>query len=87
MAQSYRFYEAKLPMVDEAVMCSVKQVDDVSAYVELLEYNNIQGMVLISELSRRRIRSVQKLLKVGRNEVLVVIRVDPDKGEPANPGR
>jgi len=74
-------------MVDEAVMCSVKQVDDVSAYVELLEYNNIQGMVLISELSRRRIRSVQKLLKVGRNEVLVVIRVDPDKGEPANPGR
>lgn len=38
-------------------------------------------MILLSELSRRRIRSVQKLIRVGRNEVVVVMRVDPDKGE------
>jgi translation initiation factor 2 subunit 1 len=37
-------------------------------------------MVLLSELSRRRIRSVQKHIRVGRNEVVVVMRVDPDKG-------
>ena len=37
-------------------------------------------MILLSELSRRRIRSVQKLIRVGRNEVVVVMRVDPDKG-------
>jgi translation initiation factor 2 subunit 1 len=36
---------------------------------------------LLSELSRRRIRSVQKLIRVGRNEVVVVMRVDPDKGK------
>jgi translation initiation factor 2 subunit 1 len=46
-----------------------------------LEYDNIEGMILLSELSRRRIRSVQKILRVGRNEVVVVMRVDPDKGE------
>ena len=46
-----------------------------------LEYDNIEGMILLSELSRRRIRSVQKLIRVGRNEVVVVMRVDPDKGE------
>lgn len=34
------------------------------AYVSLLEYNNIEGMILLSELSRRRIRSVNKLIKV-----------------------
>jgi len=50
------------------------------AYVKLLEYDNIEGMILLSELSRRRIRSVQKLIRVGRNEVVVVMRVDPDKG-------
>ena len=33
------------------------------AYVSLLEYNNIEGMILLSELSRRRIRSVTKLIK------------------------
>lgn len=33
------------------------------AYVSLLEYNGIEGMILLSELSRRRIRSVSKLIK------------------------
>lgn len=50
------------------------------AYVNLLEYNNIEGMILLSELSRRRIRSINKLIRVGRNECVVVIRVDKDKG-------
>ena len=40
----------------------------------------ILGMILLSELSRRRIRSVNKLIRVGRNECVVVIRVDKDKG-------
>lgn len=48
-----------------------------------LEYDNIEGMILLSELSRRRIRSIQKLIRVGRNEVVVVMRVDKEKGEPA----
>lgn len=34
------------------------------AYVQLLEYDNIEGMILLSELTRRRIRSVSKLIKV-----------------------
>jgi len=50
------------------------------AYVKLLEYDNIDGMILLSELSRRRIRSIQKLIRVGRNEVAVVLRVDKEKG-------
>lgn len=50
------------------------------AYVKLLEYDEIDGMILLSELSRRRIRSIQKLIRVGRNEVVVVLRVDKEKG-------
>jgi translation initiation factor 2 subunit 1 len=46
-----------------------------------LEYDNIEGMILLSELSRRRIRSIQKLIRVGRNEVVVVLRVDKEKGQ------
>ena len=37
-------------------------------------------MILLSELYRRRIRSIQKLIRVGRNEVVVVLRVDKEKG-------
>lgn len=54
------------------------------AYVKLLEYDNIDGMILLSELSRRRIRSIQKLIRVGRNEVVVVLRVDKEKGLSLN---
>ena len=57
-----------------------RQIAEMGAYVKLLEYDNIDGMILLSELSRRRIRSIQKLIRVGRNEVVVVLRVDKEKG-------
>jgi translation initiation factor 2 subunit 1 len=55
------------------------KIAEMGAYVKLLEYDNIDGMILLSELSRRRIRSIQKLIRVGRNEVVVVLRVDKEK--------
>ena len=60
------------------------QIAEMGAYVKLLEYDDIDGMILLSELSRRRIRSIQKLIRVGRNEVVVVLRVDKDKGTSYN---
>ncbi|KAI3458505.1 hypothetical protein Pfo_015168 [Paulownia fortunei] len=75
-----RMYEAKYPEVDQAVMIQVKSMADSGAYVSLLEYNNIEGMILFSELSRRRIRSISSLIKVGRIEPVMVLRVDKEKG-------
>ncbi|KAK1307286.1 hypothetical protein QJS10_CPA10g01437 [Acorus calamus] len=75
-----RMYEARYPEVDMAVMIQVKNIADMGAYVSLLEYNNIEGMILFSELSRRRIRSVSSLIKVGRQEPVMVLRVDKEKG-------
>ncbi len=37
-------------------------------------------MILLSELSRRRIRSINRLVRVNRTEVVMVIRVDKEKG-------
>jgi len=75
-----RFYEQRFPEVEDVVMCSVRSIADMGAYVDLLEYKDIEGMILLSELSRRRIRSINKLIRVGRSECVVVIRVDKDKG-------
>ena len=75
-----RMYEQKFPEVDDLVMVSVKSISEMGAYVSLLEYNDIEGMILLSELSRRRIRSIPKLIRVGRQEVVVVLRVDREKG-------
>lgn len=80
-----RYYKKELPDVDEVVMCQVQQIAEMGAYVKLLEYDGAEGMILLSELSRRRIRSIQKLIRVGRNEVVVVLRVDKEKGELRDP--
>lgn len=75
-----RFYENKFPEIESVVMVNVRNIADMGAYVSLMEYNNIEGMILLSELSRRRIRSIHKLIRVNRNEVVMVLRVDKEKG-------
>ncbi|CAF1524031.1 unnamed protein product, partial [Rotaria sordida] len=49
-------------------------------FVNLLEYNNQEAMILSTELSRRRIPSITSLVRIGRKEVAVVLRVDPLRG-------
>ncbi|KAB1214523.1 Eukaryotic translation initiation factor 2 subunit alpha [Morella rubra] len=71
-----RMFEAKYPEVDMAVMIQVKNISHMGAYASLLEYDNIGGMIMFSELSRRRIRSVSSLIKVGRIEPAMVLRVN-----------
>ncbi|RKP23129.1 translation initiation factor eIF2 alpha subunit [Syncephalis pseudoplumigaleata] len=75
-----RFYENRFPEVEDVVMVNVRDIAEMGANVHLLEYDNADGMILLSELSRRRIRSIQKLIRIGRNEVVVVLRVDKEKG-------
>lgn len=79
-SQDCRMYEQKYPEIDDVVMVQVKNVAEMGAYVSLLEYNNIEGMILLSELSRRRIRSISSLIRVGRQEPVTVVRVDKQKG-------
>jgi translation initiation factor 2 subunit 1 len=80
MSFSCRYYAQKYPEIDDVVMVKVTSIAEMGAYVHLLEYNNIEGMILLSELSRRRIRSINKLVRVGKTEPVVVIRVDKEKG-------
>ncbi|KAM1393302.1 hypothetical protein ACFX10_029112 [Malus domestica] len=75
-----QMYETRYPDVDMAVMIQVKNIFDVGACVSLLEYNNIKGMIFFSELSRRWIWSVSSLIKVGRIEPVMVLKVDKCHG-------
>lgn len=58
----------------------ISRITDIGVYVNLLEYNEIQGFIPASELSRRRIRSIPKFVQVGKIEPSVVTRVDEEKG-------
>lgn len=76
-----RYYENEYPPQDSYTMVKVLSVAEMGAYVSLLEYDNIEGMVLLSELSRKRIKSLNNVARVGKVECVVVLRVDTDKGK------
>lgn len=79
MPLSCRYYENQFPAENDVVVAVVTSINNSGSYVVLPEYDNAVGMILHSELSRRRIRSINKLVRVGRSDIVLVIRVDPDK--------
>ena len=45
-----RFYEKRFPEVDDIVMAQIYDVQEMmGAYVHLLEYNNISGLIMSTE--------------------------------------
>ncbi len=44
MPLSCRFYKHKFPECDEVVMVNVRQIAEMGSYVNLLEYNKIEGL-------------------------------------------
>jgi translation initiation factor 2 subunit 1 len=79
--QSGRFYENEFPEIETHVLVKVLKIDDKSgAYVSLLEYDGREAMINLSEISKRRIRSMTKILRIGSTEVCLVASVDEDKG-------
>ena len=49
-------------------------------YVALLEYNGINGMMPINEYTTTMRKAIHRAMKVGKKEILRVIRVDKEKG-------
>jgi len=74
-----RDYENILPECGSPTLVSIKDSNEMGIYVSLLEFDEIEGLLLFSEVSRRRIRSMAKLIKKGKKEIVSVIRVDNDK--------
>jgi len=80
VALSGFFFERKVPDPDELVMVRVNAIDDMGVLCSLLEYNNLEGFLPLSEISRKRMRSVLRHVRVGQKQVLGVLRVDTERG-------
>lgn len=89
-----RFYEQVYPQQGDLVyvrnkmkinkyfliQCKVDEILDYGAFVKLLEYDGIRGLILSGDITRKRVNLVNRLLKVGKDEVFHVVRVDVQKG-------
>jgi translation initiation factor 2 subunit 1 len=71
------FYQKRVPDPGEYVAIKITEITEVGVNASLLEYGNIQGMILLSEVSRKRIVSIHKYFTVGKIDYAEVIRVDP----------
>jgi translation initiation factor 2 subunit 1 len=68
------------PSIGTVTVAFIREIKEMGAYCLLSEYGNSLGMLMMSELSRKRIRSLNKFIKTGKTEVVVVIRVNLEKG-------
>ncbi len=67
------------PKRRELVIATVTKVNPFSAVARLDEYDNKEGMIHISEISRRWIKDIKKAIKVGQKIVAAVMNVDKEK--------
>lgn len=68
------------PVEEEIVLCRVNKIYPNSVFADLLEYDNLSGIVYISEVAPGRIRNLRDYVSDGRQIVCKVLRVDVQKG-------
>ena len=71
----------ELPEQGEIVLATITKIMDHGAYVTLDEYDGIQGFLHISEIAPGWIRSVNKFVREGDKKVLLVKKVNPERGD------
>ena len=71
----------EMPEQGEIVLATISKVMDHGAYVTLDEYDDIQGFLHISEIAPGWIRSVNRFVKDGEKKVLLVKKVNPNRGD------
>lgn len=68
-----------LPDAGELVVTTIARVVPYGAYATLDEYNDVEGLLHISEVSSRWVKNIRNHVRERQKTVLKVLRVDPDK--------
>lgn len=74
-----RYHEKELPSEGEIVVGKISKVTELGVFIQIIEYGNIEGLIVVGELTRKRINNAQKAVKTGKIEVAMVSRVDKEK--------
>src|SRR6202162_1959880 len=71
----------ELPERGDIVLCTVREITPHGIYVDLDEYNGINGFLHISEISTGWVRHIDKVAKPQQKLVLKVIRAERSRRE------
>lgn len=74
------YYQNKYPKVGDIVMTKVTEIHPTFAYVSLVEYDNINGIIVASEVSTKLYKAMSRFLTIGKLQAAEVLNVDEVKG-------
>ncbi len=69
-----------LPAEGELVLCEVKSIQPHCAFAKLEEYDNLEGMIHISEVASSWVKNIRAHVREGKKVVCKVTRVNREKG-------
>ena len=69
------------PEVGDFVVATVTRIVDYGAYVKLDEYQGLEGLVHIQEVSSTWVRNIRNHAREGQKLVLKVLRVNPQRNQ------
>src|ERR1700683_5261675 len=72
---------AELPDRGEILLCTVREITPHGIYVDLDEYNHMNGFLHISEISTGWVRNIDRVAKTQQKMVLKVIRAERSRRE------
>ncbi len=74
------YKKSGFPSLKDIVLCKVKKILPHSVFVELIEYENKEGMIHISELSNRWTKNINEIVTLNSIIVCKVEKIDKSKG-------
>ncbi len=79
-------YENKYPVSDALVIGKIIKIDDLGVTVTLPEYNDIEGHIAYSEVSRKKKFKINNLMEIGKEVLLITLNVniEDENGDEKN---
>jgi translation initiation factor 2 alpha subunit (eIF-2alpha) len=74
-----KFYRSRLPPEGAITAVRVDEINDYGVIVTLLEYD-VAGLIVGGEVSRKRIRSIKEVVRVGQETAAAVTKIDDSSG-------
>lgn len=74
------FFKKKgLPAESELILCTVKKILPNAVFVNIDDYENLEGMIHISEIAPGRIRNIRDYVIEGKKIVCKVLKINKEK--------
>src|SRR4030042_1036430 len=68
-----------MPEINELLICTTTKITPFAAWCNLDEYENLEGMVHISQVAGKWVRDIRKFVKPNKQYILKVVSIDKEK--------